>query len=234
LQCPKCSTSFLKSSGCNMLTCRCGYQMCYLCRHDLTSIGYSHFCPHFRITPAQDCEECDKCFLYRNENEDEVARIAGRRAAEEWDERNRSGRRPAGWQENIPTVERKCFLLPILSSIWIRTLRFSLWSPLGDSFGQIVGGHCWILFWASIRFLNCFVSYKYGLWTLCYCISVRKLLAMLCNSVLWLHLHWCGSFRFSVSFIFYHVEWMYILLMVIWLWSAKKTWIQNQNQTSGE
>ncbi|KAJ5096137.1 hypothetical protein NUU61_005493 [Penicillium alfredii] len=30
--CPRCSLSFVKSSGCNKLTCVCGYSMCYLCR----------------------------------------------------------------------------------------------------------------------------------------------------------------------------------------------------------
>lgn len=33
--CPRCSLSFVKSSGCNKLTCVCGYSMCYLCRKAL-------------------------------------------------------------------------------------------------------------------------------------------------------------------------------------------------------
>ncbi|KAL3473302.1 hypothetical protein BJX99DRAFT_233979 [Aspergillus californicus] len=33
--CPRCSLSFVKSSGCNKLTCTCGYSMCYLCRKAL-------------------------------------------------------------------------------------------------------------------------------------------------------------------------------------------------------
>ncbi|EAU37184.1 conserved hypothetical protein [Aspergillus terreus NIH2624] len=33
--CPRCGTSFVKSSGCNKLTCVCGYSMCYLCRKGL-------------------------------------------------------------------------------------------------------------------------------------------------------------------------------------------------------
>jgi hypothetical protein len=34
--CPRCSLSFVKSSGCNKLTCVCGYSMCYLCRKSLS------------------------------------------------------------------------------------------------------------------------------------------------------------------------------------------------------
>jgi hypothetical protein len=33
--CPRCNLSFVKSSGCNKLTCVCGYSMCYLCRKAL-------------------------------------------------------------------------------------------------------------------------------------------------------------------------------------------------------
>lgn len=33
--CPRCGLSFVKASGCNKLTCVCGYSMCYLCRKAL-------------------------------------------------------------------------------------------------------------------------------------------------------------------------------------------------------
>lgn len=33
--CPRCGLSFVKASGCNKLTCVCGYSMCYLCRKGL-------------------------------------------------------------------------------------------------------------------------------------------------------------------------------------------------------
>ncbi|KAK2785484.1 hypothetical protein FQN52_008394 [Onygenales sp. PD_12] len=37
--CPQCGLSFVKSSGCNKLTCVCGYSMCYICRKALGPIG---------------------------------------------------------------------------------------------------------------------------------------------------------------------------------------------------
>lgn len=93
--CPNCSTSFVKASGCNKLTCPCGHMMCNLCRADLTpgvvgnaeGKGYSHFCPHFRATPGDACTDCNRCELYRDEADDEVIQQARREAVEEWHER---------------------------------------------------------------------------------------------------------------------------------------------------
>lgn len=112
--CPQCGLSFVKSSGCNKLTCVCGYSMCYLCRKalgarphprrrqqqvpldqlqppedvpeedDLQPEGYKHFCEHFRAVPGSRCTECDKCDLYRTEDEEEVARRAGEEAERAW------------------------------------------------------------------------------------------------------------------------------------------------------
>jgi hypothetical protein len=97
--CPRCGLSFVKASGCNKLTCVCGYTMCYLCRKALgppangarrggageeEEEGYRHFCEHFRVNPGKPCTECRKCDLYRAENEDEVARRAGEEAEREW------------------------------------------------------------------------------------------------------------------------------------------------------
>lgn len=95
--CPRCGTSFVKSSGCNKLTCVCGYSMCYLCRANIGKAGaagnaegaegYRHFCEHFRPTAGRKCTECDKCDLYREEDEDEAVRRAGEQAEQDWRER---------------------------------------------------------------------------------------------------------------------------------------------------
>ena len=102
--CPRCGTGFVKASGCNKLTCVCGYSMCYLCRKALTRSsagaaanagganggaagdgeGYQHFCPHFRPVPGRPCIECQKCDLYRNEDEDLVVKKAGEEAERQW------------------------------------------------------------------------------------------------------------------------------------------------------
>ncbi|KAL4889842.1 hypothetical protein BDV59DRAFT_101811 [Aspergillus ambiguus] len=125
--CPRCGTSFVKSSGCNKLTCVCGYSMCYICRKGLVSRasrpdgrrgnqenirmigggmvienragavpgpfeafqeeiddGYHHFCEHFRVFPGAKCNQCNKCELYQDEDEEAVARRAGAKAEREW------------------------------------------------------------------------------------------------------------------------------------------------------
>lgn len=85
--CPKCGLAFIKDSGCNKLTCMCGYTMCYVCRQGLGPSeggeGYRHFCQHFRYRGGR-CEQCDRCDLYQDENEDEVVRLAGMEAEKEW------------------------------------------------------------------------------------------------------------------------------------------------------
>ena len=70
--------------------------MCYLCREDLTEVGYNHFCPHLHAVPGTPCDRCDKCFLYHTEDEDKVAKAAGRRAAEEWDQRKEKEKKDRG------------------------------------------------------------------------------------------------------------------------------------------
>ena len=82
--CPNCNLSFVKSEGCNKLVCLCGYSMCYVCREGLASQGYHHFCQHFRDRPGQNCQECNKCDLYRVEDEDAVVKRAREAAEKEW------------------------------------------------------------------------------------------------------------------------------------------------------
>ena len=88
--CPHCGLGFIKDSGCNKLTCVCGYAMCYICRQGLGSghggEGYRHFCQHFR--PAGGvCKECDKCDLYKNEDDEDSVKRAGALAEKDWREK---------------------------------------------------------------------------------------------------------------------------------------------------
>ena len=86
--CPRCNTSFVKSSGCNKLTCICGYQMCYVCRKDIgDGEGYRHFCEHFRPNGGRSCTECTKCDLYRCEDDEVVVRKAKEEAERRWMEK---------------------------------------------------------------------------------------------------------------------------------------------------
>ncbi|KAL2255329.1 hypothetical protein VTK26DRAFT_3602 [Humicola hyalothermophila] len=96
--CPRCHTSFVKTAGCNKLTCPCGYKMCYVCRKDIgddapgPDVGYRHFCQHFR--PEGDprrCRECTKCNLWESEDTEEVLRRAKEEAERRW--RETEGRR---------------------------------------------------------------------------------------------------------------------------------------------
>ena len=88
--CPRCGIGFIKESGCNKLTCVCGYSMCYVCRQGLGQSeggeGYRHFCQHFR--PASGpCRQCERCDLYKNEDDEASVMKAGARAEREWRER---------------------------------------------------------------------------------------------------------------------------------------------------
>ncbi|CAD6501289.1 BgTH12-01541 [Blumeria graminis f. sp. triticale] len=89
--CPCCNTSFVKSSGCNKLTCVCGYQMCYVCRKEISKgEGYRHFCEHFRPKGNQECGECLKCDLYRCEDDELVVKKAKQKAETRWMEKEGS------------------------------------------------------------------------------------------------------------------------------------------------
>ena len=88
--CPRCSLAFIKDSGCNKLTCICGYSMCYICRQGLGKRqggdGYRHFCQHFRPMGGA-CKDCDKCDLYKDLDDDDIVMTAGIHAEKEWRER---------------------------------------------------------------------------------------------------------------------------------------------------
>ncbi|OTA63615.1 hypothetical protein K449DRAFT_381345 [Hypoxylon sp. EC38] len=131
--CPRCNMSFVKTAGCNKLTCPCGYKMCYVCRKDIgtPTEGYSHFCQHFRPEgDGRQCKECNKCNLWETENTEEILRKAKIEAERKWRECERRelsdaekayledgvgplGRRNGGLGQllpggKIPTVEEFC------------------------------------------------------------------------------------------------------------------------------
>ena len=88
--CPCCGLGFVKDSGCNRLTCICGYSMCYVCRQGLGrgdgGEGYRHFCQHFRPA-AGVCKQCRKCDLYKTEDDESLVRRAGVLAEIQWREK---------------------------------------------------------------------------------------------------------------------------------------------------
>ena len=111
--CPRCNTSFVKNSGCNKLTCPCGYKMCYVCRKDIggngdgADVGYRHFCQHFRPHgDARKCNECNLCNLWEAEDTDEVLAKAKEEAERKWSEteqRELSGAEAAYLQTGVPS-----------------------------------------------------------------------------------------------------------------------------------
>jgi hypothetical protein len=81
---------FIKSDGCNKMTCSCRTLLCYICRKEITkSEGYKHFCqtPH-----CKHKEGCNKCQLYSNADEDDerAMREAGISAAQRYQEKVQS------------------------------------------------------------------------------------------------------------------------------------------------
>ena len=92
--CPKCNTSFVKTAGCNKLTCPCGYKMCYVCRKDIgdtgdgPDVGYRHFCEHFRPEGnPKRCTQCQKCNLWELEDTEKVLQEAKEEAERQWREK---------------------------------------------------------------------------------------------------------------------------------------------------
>lgn len=127
--CTRCGLGFIKDSGCNKLTCVCGYVMCYLCRQGLGrghgGEGYRHFCQHFR--PAGGvCRECDKCDLYLNEDDENLVKRAGALAEKEW--REKEGMTGVvgigGGQEDLPraTWSNADWKMQELIDWWVRNV----------------------------------------------------------------------------------------------------------------
>jgi hypothetical protein len=80
-ECPKCKNKFVKTDGCNKMTCSCGAKICYICRVIIDD--YTHFdqTAHHRGTvPANGL-----CPLYSNNNELHVQNViaAGEKAKQE-------------------------------------------------------------------------------------------------------------------------------------------------------
>ncbi|XP_059555336.1 E3 ubiquitin-protein ligase RNF216 isoform X2 [Myotis daubentonii] len=89
-KCHKCGTGLIKSEGCNRMSCRCGAQMCYLCRVSIN--GYDHFCQHPR-SPGAPCQECSRCSLWTDPTEDDEKLIEEiQKEAEEEQKRKNGGK----------------------------------------------------------------------------------------------------------------------------------------------
>ncbi|KAM9372566.1 E3 ubiquitin-protein ligase RNF216 [Phaethornis superciliosus] len=87
-KCHKCGTGLIKSEGCNRMSCRCGAQMCYLCRAAIN--GYDHFCQHPR-SPGAPCQDCAKCSLWTDPTEDDEKIIQEIQKEAEKEQRKKNG-----------------------------------------------------------------------------------------------------------------------------------------------
>ncbi|KAM7038615.1 E3 ubiquitin-protein ligase RNF216 isoform 1-T4 [Acridotheres tristis] len=87
-KCHKCGTGLIKSEGCNRMSCRCGAQMCYLCRAAIN--GYDHFCQHPR-SPGAPCQDCAKCSLWTDPTEDDEKIIHEIQKEAEEEQRKKNG-----------------------------------------------------------------------------------------------------------------------------------------------
>ena len=103
-KCYKCKTAFVKSDGCNKMTCRCGAKMCYQCRTPLKGPNpYQHFCQ----TPHCSHENCGKCALHSNAEEDDrrAMRDAGLKAADLYRTELQEEQLEADQEDEAPLVD---------------------------------------------------------------------------------------------------------------------------------
>ncbi|KAL3764790.1 hypothetical protein ACHAWU_006207 [Discostella pseudostelligera] len=73
--CPRsnCRKKFLKTDGCNKMTCPCGCLVCNICRVEIpATVGYLHFCQ----TPHCNHAKCAKCPLWADSTASDAKRIA--------------------------------------------------------------------------------------------------------------------------------------------------------------
>jgi hypothetical protein len=124
--CPQCALGFIKESGCNKLTCRCGYTMCYICRQTLGRFSggeaYNHFCQHFRPAGGK-CRECTRCDMYQVDDEETLVNKAGENAEREWRKREgMDGVKGIGGDKSVPVQLFEQQALQRWIDWWVRKL----------------------------------------------------------------------------------------------------------------
>ncbi|XP_044289087.1 E3 ubiquitin-protein ligase RNF216 isoform X1 [Varanus komodoensis] len=111
-KCHKCATGLIKSEGCNRMSCRCGAQMCYLCRAAIN--GYDHFCQHPR-SPGAPCQDCAKCSLWTDPTEDDEKIIQEIQKEAEEEQKRKSGEN--SFKRIGPPAEKPAEKIPRIEAI---------------------------------------------------------------------------------------------------------------------
>ena len=70
-ECNICHAELIKIAGCNKVRCRCGNEMCYICRQTVSN-DYRHFCLCYNVVQNK-CKKCNKCSSMKTEEEDDEA-----------------------------------------------------------------------------------------------------------------------------------------------------------------
>uniref|UniRef100_A0A8C6Y7V0 Ring finger protein 216 n=1 Tax=Naja naja TaxID=35670 RepID=A0A8C6Y7V0_NAJNA len=111
-KCHKCATGLIKSEGCNRMSCRCGAQMCYLCRAAIN--GYDHFCQHPR-SPGAPCQDCAKCSLWTDPTEDDEKIIHEIQKEAEEEQKRKNGEN--SFKRIGPPAEKPAEKIPRIEAI---------------------------------------------------------------------------------------------------------------------